>query len=546
MTIAQETTTALSTPRARARVWRARRPRRGLAVVAAMTALLACWEALVRILHVSPRVLPAPSRIARAVGDDLPRILPAAGVTYLEAVSGLALGIAVAIVVAYALFLGPVVERAVTPLLVLSQAVPLVAIAPLMVIWFGFEMVSKVLVVALFAAFPVCIALLRGLQGAPEPLVETARTMGAGAWWTLMRVRTPAARPAFFSGVRIAATYGVASAATAEFLGARRGLGVYLLSAQSSFRTDLVFAAAAVMALLSLCLYGTAAAVDHLTRLRVRPGRTSPPGPPAAVDQPAAEIETSDVTRAYIAERGEVLAVDGLSMRIASGEFVALVGPSGCGKSTLLRLLAGLDESDAGVIAVDGSPAPARLGSFSYLPQSDALLPWLTARQNVAVARRLAGIPPRQAEDEASRALAAFDLDGFASSKPHELSGGMRSRVSLLRSTMQPARARLLDEPFAALDAVTRRRVHEWYARVCRGTTLLVTHDIPEAVFLADRVLVTSSRPARVLHEVRIDLPRPRIPETRRDPRFFELCTRIEALLDDAARSPSAPTKTPE
>lgn len=523
------------------------RRRSALATALTLTAVLLLWEVVVNLADLPARLLPAPSRILDSLAGDLPRLLPAAAITLTEALLGLALGTAVGALLAYLLFLQPFAERVVSPLLVLSQAVPLVAVAPLVIIWFGFEMSSKVLVAALFAGFPVCIALLRGLQRVPVGLIETARTMGAGPWWILARVRTPAAAPEFFSGLRIAATYTVATAATAEFLGARNGLGVYLLSAQASFRTDLVFAAAAVMALLSLGLFGIAVLLERVASARrsrrrrttteTMPAAPAPRTAPYPVEprlserlvRPTARIVLTGITRRY---PGGVLAVDDLDLTIAPGEFVALVGPSGCGKSTVLRLLAGLDEPDAGQILLDGSSAAGRLGTFSYLPQSDALLPWRTAQENIAVAGRLAGLPAASADAAARRALRTVGLESFASALPEELSGGMRSRVSLLRTALQPAGARLLDEPFAALDAVTRRRVHEWFERACTGTTLLVTHDVTEAVFLADRVVVLSPRPARVQHEIAVPLPRPRTAAARRDPHFFELCSQIEALLD--------------
>jgi ABC-type nitrate/sulfonate/bicarbonate transport system ATPase subunit len=204
--------------------------------------------------------------------------------------------------------------------------------------------------------------------------------------------------------------------------------------------------------------------------------------------------------------------LDGLDLEIARGEMVALVGPSGCGKSTLLSVLAGLREPDAGEVLLDGRPDPQRLGRLTLMPQHDALLPWRTVLENVALGPALAGTGPERARDEARRTLARFGLGGFEEHYPHALSGGMRQRAALARTMLSGGRAWLLDEPFGALDALTRTDLRGVLASAwaeSRPTTLLVTHDLDEALLLADRVLVSGPRPARVVGEVRVERPRP-------------------------------------
>jgi NitT/TauT family transport system ATP-binding protein len=201
-----------------------------------------------------------------------------------------------------------------------------------------------------------------------------------------------------------------------------------------------------------------------------------------------------------------VVALDGVSLRAAPGEVVAVVGPSGSGKTTLLELVCGLQRPDAGALAA----APAVL-----MPQRDQLLPWLSAIDNAALPLRLAGVRRAQARERAHPLFARFGLEGFERARPHELSGGMRQRVAFLRTLLAGKPLLCLDEPFGALDALTRREMQAWLADALAAeprTVLLVTHDVEEAVVLADRVVVLSARPGRVRATLEVPGARPRRP----------------------------------
>lgn len=229
-------------------------------------------------------------------------------------------------------------------------------------------------------------------------------------------------------------------------------------------------------------------------------------------------VVLAGVGKAY----GDVTALDGVDLRIATHEVVAVVGPSGCGKSTLLDLICGLADADAGTVAA----APATL-----MPQRDALLPWLSALDNAALARRVAGDTKAQARARAHAHFAAFGLDGFEHARPAELSGGMRQRVAFLRTLLAGRPVLCLDEPFAALDALTRAQAQSWLAAALAHeprTVLLVTHDVEEAVLLADRIALMSPRPGRITRTIDVDLPRPR---TRTDPAAQLLRERALAAL---------------
>jgi NitT/TauT family transport system ATP-binding protein len=235
------------------------------------------------------------------------------------------------------------------------------------------------------------------------------------------------------------------------------------------------------------------------------------------------EVELAAVTRTFAGRgHGPVPALAGLTLRVARGEIVAVVGPSGCGKTTLLELVCGLQRPDAGT--VDAAPAV-------LMPQRDLLLPWLSAIDNAALALRIGGLGRGAARERAHPLFAAFGLEGFEDSRPHELSGGMRQRVAFLRTLLAGKPVLCLDEPFAALDALTRGEMQSWLAAALvrePRTVVLVTHDVEEAAVLADRVVVLSPRPGRIVAELAVGAQRPRRPT---DPAVLAVRERaLEAL----------------
>jgi NitT/TauT family transport system ATP-binding protein len=217
-------------------------------------------------------------------------------------------------------------------------------------------------------------------------------------------------------------------------------------------------------------------------------------------------------TKALGHDFGDLEALAGIDLEVEPGEVVGLVGPSGCGKSTLLEILAGLREPTRGRAAVGGDADPSgRLSRCTYMPQRDLLLPWASAIDNAAIGLRVRGSSKAQARAEAAPLFERFGLAGFEGARPGELSGGMRQRVAFLRTLAPGKPVLLLDEPFASLDAITRAEMQGWLAQALgdRGhTVVLVTHDVEEALYLSDRVLVLSARPGRVVAELAAPAPR--------------------------------------
>ena len=217
-------------------------------------------------------------------------------------------------------------------------------------------------------------------------------------------------------------------------------------------------------------------------------------------------VRLDHVSKSFGAPGAEQLVLDDISLDVGPGEFVTLLGASGCGKSTLLNQVAGLDKPSSGSIDVPG-------GRPALMFQEHALFPWLTAGKNIELALKLRGVPKADRRDEAERLLELVRLKGAHGKRVHELSGGMRQRVALARALAQDSRLLLMDEPFAALDAITRDVLHEELTRIWAETNvsvLFVTHNVREAVRLAERVVLLSSRPGRVAREWRVDIPQPR------------------------------------
>jgi ABC-type nitrate/sulfonate/bicarbonate transport system ATPase subunit len=254
-------------------------------------------------------------------------------------------------------------------------------------------------------------------------------------------------------------------------------------------------------------------------------------------DAIGAPVSVSGVAHSF----GELRAIERIDLEVAPGEVIGIVGPSGCGKTTLLELVAGLRPPDAGGISVGGrADAGERLERCAYMPQRDLLLPWLSAVDNAALALRIGGVPRATARAQAGEHFERLGLAGFEGSRSNELSGGMRQRVAFLRTLMAGRPVLLLDEPFASLDAITRSEMQSWLAGVLgpdRHTVLLVTHDVEEALYLSDRVLVLSSRPASVCDRIEIDGPRALDRAAAvTSPRFAELKQRALRSLAEGAR----------
>ncbi|MBK8064351.1 MAG: ABC transporter ATP-binding protein [Betaproteobacteria bacterium] len=250
-------------------------------------------------------------------------------------------------------------------------------------------------------------------------------------------------------------------------------------------------------------------------------------------------LQADKLAVTYTSTRGPVVALQDLSTRLHQGEFLSVLGPSGCGKSTLLKVVAGLLRPSGGSVTLAGAPITGPRPDVGIVFQQPTLLPWQTVLDNVLLPVRTLGMDLAAGRDKAMQLLKLVGLDKFARHYPNELSGGMQQRVGIARGIIHDPTLLLMDEPFAALDAMTREHMMLELQRIWMATgksVVFITHSIPEAVFLSDRIAVLSARPGRTIREVEIDLPRPRTLATMADPRFTEICNELRALFTDLVK----------
>ncbi len=250
-------------------------------------------------------------------------------------------------------------------------------------------------------------------------------------------------------------------------------------------------------------------------------------GEPSPVD-----IEVTGLGKVFASSDGDITALDGVDLKVKRGEFVSLLGPSGCGKSTLLRIIAGIEQATTGTVRVGSGGAAQTLG---FVFQRDVLVDWRTIIENVLLPIEFANKRVKDYRERAQRLLATFGLAGFENRRPWELSGGMRQRAAMCRALIDDPPLLLMDEPFGALDALTRDDLNVELQDVwqrSKKTVVFVTHSISEAVFLADRVVVMAARPGRIVETLDIDFSRPRSLDIREEPEFGRLSRHLRHVLD--------------
>ena len=262
---------------------------------------------------------------------------------------------------------------------------------------------------------------------------------------------------------------------------------------------------------------------------------TITPPEAGATSLSSSAITISDLTVRFSSKRADVTALDDIDLQVVDGEFVSIAGPSGCGKSTLLKVIAGLTDATAGEVLLRGEKVRGPQREIGYVFQRAALLEWRSVRKNILLQAEMRGMPRQAAQQRCDELIEMTGLTGFENALPHELSGGMQQRVSLCRALLHQPRVLLMDEPFGALDALTREKMNVELHRIWRetGTTVvLVTHSVAEAVYLANRVVVMSPRPGRIVETLDVELPAERdYAETMERPEFITVANRVRDLL---------------
>jgi NitT/TauT family transport system ATP-binding protein len=491
--------------------------------------LVAAWW-IVTELEVFPRAfLPGPAEVMRSFGSLVYKgILP----DYLQdsmvrlavgAMWGIALGIPLGVLIG----MNQRAHTASWPLLLFFQAIGDIAWLPILVIWFGYGLVTMTFVIVYTVIFPVVLNTVLGVRSIPINMHRAALSLGASRVRILWEVVLPGALPNIVTGLRNGLGYGWRALIAAEIIVGTSGIGFLMFDARR---------AGSVVEI----LVGN----DHPWHPLVH-CRQLDPGTGRTCNRPALgpgdamkSLTIRNLSKTYfdLYAGTHNVAVHDVSLEVAAGDFFAIVGPSGCGKSTILNLIAGFIPSTGGEILVGGRPVKGPGPDRGVVFQSFALFPWRTVLENVAFGPKMRGIGKTERERIARDYLALAKLSEAAERYPNELSGGMQQRVGVVRALANEPDVLLMDEPFASVDAQTRMTLQEELTRIWqekRPTVIFITHDVGEAVFLANRVVVLSK--GRVLQEIGVDLPRPRSWDAlNEDERFKALTGRVLQLVRSA------------
>ena len=475
---------------------------RTLMAVASHLALLLVWYLFVKFGDVPKFVMPSPVDTAETLLAGNYNWWTNVAVTATEIFGGYALALVVGVLLALAFTWSKPLEALMMPLLVSLNMIPKVALGPLIIVWFKYGIVPNMLIAFSICVFPILLTTVRGLREVEPDLLDLVRTLRGSRWQPFTKIQLPGALPYIFSGMKVAAILAVAGAIVGEFLGSDKGLGYLMLQVQVTLDTAAMFMAVLLITLIGMVLYGAVLLLERASSFPTR----------ASMRWRASRSSTSPASPRPTAGRAEHLAISDASFDVMPGELACLVGPSGCGKSTLLKILAGLHPHDAG----DGAD---RLGhalrsgrDIGMVFQQPLLLKWRTILDNVLLPAEILGLPMGKPRAR-TRLLALVGLAGAEDKRPYELSGGMQQRASIARALVHDPKLVLMDEPFGALDALTREKMNLELLRIWKEagkTILFVTHGISEAVFLGTRVVVFTAGPARMADNFAIDLPHPR------------------------------------
>ena len=501
-----------------ARLRRYARPALGLLLPVGLAVV---WEIWVGLGYSNGRLVPPPTRIFATVMElaksgELSRHITA---TVTRVAAGFGLGVAAGTILGAISGYWGLARQLLDPTVQALRAIPSIAWVPLFILWLGIFETSKIALIAVGVFFPVYLGVMGAILSVDRKIVEVGRTFRLSGPAMIRRILLPAVLPAYVVALRVGLGLGWMFVVAAEFMGASEGLGYLLIDGQQLGKPAQIVAAIVIFAILGKTTdWLIEIATAPLLRWQDAFGRQGGGSLMLALDR---------VGKTY---PNGVHALERFSADIRPGEIVAIIGGSGCGKSTLLRAVAGLDRASTGTVTLDGAVITAPHAKIGIIFQEPRLLPWLSVADNIGFG--LSELPAGARREKVARALARVGLADKAKAWPRELSGGQAQRVAIARALVPQPEVLLLDEPFSALDAFTRRDLQDHLLDLwndTRPTLILVTHDVDEAVVLADRVLVMRPRPGRLFEEIKINLARPR---DRNSPLFDNFKRRVLTALD--------------
>src|ERR1700687_4211910 len=456
--------------------------------VAIVVALFAAWELLSRTGMVNPRLLPSASDTLATLWELLQRasVRNDLAVTASEVLIAFILAVPCGTLIGFLIAENRYFAEVAKPLLFFAFSIPKSIFLPMFILVFGVGFSQKVGFGVFSTIFIVIMSTAPAGGSVKVDPLPVALSYGATPLQTALRVYLPSMLPVLLEALRISMIFNLTGVILAEMYASRDGIGHQIATWGENFQMKQLLAGA---------------------------------------------IKVSNVSQVFKTSTQDVMALSDISLEVKPGRFVVLVGPSGCGKSTLLMMMAGLRQQTSGTILINDAPIPQRdPDRVGVVFQEPSLFPWLTAEENVEFPLALRGVAKSERRAKAEDALKLVGLEGFGKRHPHELSGGMKQRVSIARGLVQDPPVVLMDEPFAALDEQTRMTMGDELLRIWAATgktVVFVTHSLTEAVYLADEVVVMSARPGRIVDHLTISLPRPRTYEMLSGETFGTLRDRI-------------------
>ena len=406
------------------------------------------------------------------------------------------------------------VRNIVEPWIQFIRNIPPLAYVPLIVMVAGVGRKPQIIVITIATFLIMTVTIYQGVINVDETLIKAARVLGATDKDIFLKVIAPATLPFIITAIRLGSSTALTTLIAAESTGAQAGLGMRIRSLNNSFESAPMLMYVILIGILGMIIEKI---VKYLEKRFTGEERS-------------VKVKIDNVRRVFNTRNGEMIALNGVSLDIMENEFICVVGPSGCGKSTLLNIIAGLLEPTSGKVYCDGKEVTGTGTERGVVFQQYALFPWMTVKKNVMFGLNLKGIKGKEAEDIAMKYIKMVQLEDFVDHYPKELSGGMKQRVAIARAYAVNPSILLMDEPFGALDAQTRTQLQTelletWEKE--RKTCFFITHDVDEAIILAQKVIIMSARPGRIKEIVDINIPYPRTQETKMTPEFLELKNHI-------------------
>ncbi|MEK6258018.1 MAG: ATP-binding cassette domain-containing protein [Planctomycetota bacterium] len=512
---------------------------------AAFVIFLVLWE-LVSRLGLHSGLLPGPISVSRALFEMMieGQIFRDSLISLQRVFMGFGIAVVLGLTLGFMYGSSAIVRHVFGPIIEFIRPIPPIAWIPLSVVLLGLGDPSSYFIIFLGAFFPIFTNTALGVRELNPLFLDAARVLGASRMRITTEVIWPSALPSIFAGLRVSLGFAWMCVVAAEMIAARSGLGYQLQLDRQLLRLDRVVAGMVAIGVVGLVMVRLMEWVEAIClpwkRLYSDSVDATTPDILALEYHPVVTPTTEQLPGAQLSARGisfhysNVSVIQQLDLEVAPGEILAILGPSGCGKTTLLRLLVGLQTPSSGQILIDDQLVAAHQQDITMIFQGFALFPWFTAQDNIEFALESRNVNLTSRKSIANDFLRLVGLDSKSSFYPHELSGGQQQRVAVARALAYRPRLLLMDEPFGSLDGETRQILQEDISELLHttnNTVILVTHDVAEAVFMADRIVVMSRDGTLLADPLQVPIPRPRVPSFRTSAEYLDLTSRLSPLL---------------